>query len=537
MKSINIETKDRDDIESSSVEYYINLISKLNKIGAALSAEKNLSKLLDMILTHTRNITNADGGTLYLKSDDERSLKFTVVETISLGIKMGGVSGDITWPPIALYGEDGEPNLHMVAAYCAVTGKSINIKDVYDESEFNFDGPKKFDAFNNFRTKSMLVLPLKNHEDEIIGVMQLINRKDKNQNSIEFSQEDESIALSLASQAAIAITNAKLVNDLEALLESIIKTIAVAIDEKSPYTGGHVRRMAEITMLFANAINSADSGKYRDIHYSEENLKEIYMAAWMHDVGKITTPEFVVDKSKKLETIYDRIESVAFRFEILKREAKIEYLENLQKDSNKEEIERAYKERVEKIESDCLFLEECNKGGEFMSDEHIKRVEEIAKESFELGGERRALLSEDELKNLCIRRGTLTEEERLKINDHAKISLEMLRKLPFPKKYSKIPDIAGAHHEKLNGKGYPLGLKGDEITLEGRILAIADVFEALTAPDRPYKDPYKMSQVKKILSFMVKDCELDGELLEFFYECGLDSDYAKKELKPEQLDI
>ncbi len=517
------------------------LIEQLNRVGAALSAEKNLSKLLDMILTQTRNITNADGGTLYLKNEQNQSLKFTVVETISLNIKMGGVSGEITWPEMKLYDENGNKNSHIVAAQCALTGNSINIKDVYDTQEFNFDGPKKFDASNNYRTKSMLVLPLKNHIDEIIGVLQLINRKDSQSGeSIEFGQDDESIALSLASQAAIAITNANLVNDLEALLESFIKTIAVAIDEKSPYTGGHVRRMTEICMLFANAINNATEGKYKDITYNEDNLKEIYMAGWMHDVGKITTPEFVVDKSKKLETIYDRIESVEARAEIYKRDVEIEFLKRISKESDRENIERLEKELEEKkraIDEDVEFLQSCNKGGEFMPDDAVERVQKIGEIEIKIGNKSQKLLSEDEIKNLTIRKGTLTDEERAKINDHAKISLEMLKKLPFPKKYRNIPEIAGAHHEKINGKGYPRGLSAEEITLEGRILAIADVFEALTAPDRPYKDPYKMSVVRKILGFMVKDGEIDGELLQFFYDNNLDTEYAKKELKPEQLDI
>ncbi len=518
-------------------------IKTLHEIGTALSAENNLDKLLEMILTEARKFTNADGGTLYLMSEDERSLEFTVVQTSSLDIYMGGEQGEITWPALPLYKDDGSENFEMVAAACAIKDKVINIPDVYSSQGFNFDGPKRFDAANNYKTTSMLVIPMKNYEGEVIGVCQLINAMNHETKAfIPFNQEFERSTLSLASQAAVAITNVQLINDLQELLESFIRSIASAIDAKSPYTGGHVRKVAEIAMLFANELNEVNEGKYKDIAYDADALNQIRISALMHDIGKITTPEYVVDKSTKLETIYDRIETVITRFELLKRDKRIDCLEAqmaLGSDDleSKAALEEAYAHNVKMIDDAIAFIKECNVGGEFMSDDKIERIQELAKHSWVKEGKEEPMLTDNEVYNLTIRKGTLTEEERLKINFHAEMSTTMLEALPFPKKLARVPEIAGGHHEKLNGKGYPKGLDASQLSLEARVMAIADIFEALTASDRPYKDAKKMSEVMKILGFMVKDEEIDGDLLQFFYDQQLHIRYAKAELKPEQLDI
>ncbi len=517
-------------------------IKTLNEIGIALSAENDLNRLLDMILHQAKKFTNSDGGTLYLKSDDGKNLYFKVVETNSLDIKMGGTGGEITWPPLKLYDEDGKQNSQMVATYCALTGEVINIEDVYYVKGFNFEGTKKFDAGTGYRSKSMLVIPMKNYENEIIGVLQLINRLNKDGKSIEFSKEDKDLTLSLASQAAVAITNTKLVKDLEEFLNAVISTIAGAIDEKSPYTGGHIRRVAKISLMIADAINRDEDGIFKKIHYNDDDLKEIKISAWMHDMGKITTPEYVMDKATKLETIYDRIETIKAKFEILKRDIEVEFLRVKMRaiEQNKLDdivgLEETYKERIIKLEDDFKFIEVCNIGGEFMADEKIDRVQNISKEKIILNGEEINLLTDNEIKNLSIRKGTLTNEERDIIQNHATLTLKMLNQLPFPKKLKKVPDIAGNHHEKLNGKGYPRGLSAKDLTLESRILALADIFEALTAPDRPYKDAKTLSEVKRIIGFMTKDSELDGDLVKFFYDNKLHLEYAKEELNPEQLD-
>ena len=519
-------------------------ISKMHEIGTALSAENNLDKLLDMILSHAKESTGADGGTLYLTSKDEKSLNFSVVHTTSLNIAMGGTLGKITWPPLELYHDNGSKNLEMVAAKCALEGEIINIADVYETQEFNFEGTKKFDAGTGFRSKSMLVIPMKNYENEIIGVCQLINRVDKKTSDvIPFNEKDVEILSALASQAAVAITNTQLIQDLRLLLESFIKSIASAIDEKSPYTGGHVNKVADITMLIVNEINNTDDGKYKDVNYSNDQLNELRIAALMHDIGKITTPEYVVDKSTKLETIFDRIEIIKTRYEVLKRDAEIEFLNNKMDalENNKmdqiPEYQQILQDKLLIYDDDLKFLEVSNVGGEFMSDDKIERLEKIAKQTLKLNDDNINLINSDELENLGIRKGTLTDDERQIINNHAQVSLDMLNVLPFPKKLHRVPQIAGGHHEKLNGKGYPLGLDSSQLSLESRVLALADIFEALTACDRPYKDAKTLSQSMKIIDFMVKDGELDGDLVKFFNDKKLHLKYAETKLKKEQIDI
>ncbi len=519
-------------------------IHELNMIGRALSAENNLNRLLPMILSHAKEYTNADGGTVYLMSKDEKFLEFSVVETTSLEIYMGAGIHEIEWPPLPLYKEDGSKNYEMVAVKCALDGGVINIDDVYETEKYNFEGTKRFDKGTGYRSKSMLVIPMKNYEDEIIGVCQLINKIDPKTNEvISFSKHDLDTLASLASQAAIAITNAQLIRDLKLLLESFIDSIATAIDAKSPYTGGHVRKVAKIAMIIVNAINRSTKGKYKDIFYDEDQLNEMKISALMHDIGKITTPEYVVDKSTKLETIFDRIELIKVRYEVLKRDAKIAFLEKKSalleagKSDSIAVLEDAYNEEIALYNEEMAFLEESNIGGEFMSDDKIERLKSIAKRSYIQNEKIHHLLDSNALENLSIRKGTLTEAERQIINNHAQVSLDMLNKLPFPKKLSRVPEIAGAHHEKLNGTGYPRGLNASQLSLEARILALADIFEALTASDRPYKDAKKLSEAMQIIESMVKDGELDADLVTFFASEHLNLKYAKKALRKEQIDL
>jgi len=519
-------------------------ISHLNEIGASLSTETEVDNLLDMIISKGKLFTNADGGTLYMMSEDEKSLRFRIVETDSLGIKMGANGEEISWPPLPIYLENGSLNHQMVAVYCAIESKIVNFEDVYNCDGFNFEGTKKFDESTGFRSKSMLVIPMINNTQDVIGVLQLLNARDSDGNIISFTKEDEEILLSLTSQAAVAITNVKMIHDLKVLLESFIKSIAFAVDQKSPYTGGHVEKVADISLMIANAINRCESGKYAEIHYSEEEMDEIRISALMHDVGKITTPQHVMDKATKLETIYDRINVVKIKYEIIQRDLKMAMLEKkiqlMQSGAGSDEInslEASLQEEIAKLDEEMIFLMHSNIGGEFMTDEHIESIKKIAQRRLTIDGVEQNILSDFDIKNLCIRKGTLTPEELEIMRDHAKISNEMLDALPFPKHLKRVPDIAGGHHEKLNGKGYPKGLSADDLTLESRILALSDIFEALSASDRPYKDGKKMSEVMKIISFMVKDEELDGDLVEFFYDNNLHVEYAKQYIKPCQIDI
>ncbi len=513
-----------------------NYIHLLNEIGYLLSTEKNLHLIMQKILTAAKKITNADAGTFYLLCDDNKSLKFTAVQTDSLNISLSSAEGTIPWPNLPLYKEDGSQNDINISVSCALNDKLINIEDVYKSEEFNFEGPKAFDAATGYRTKSMLVVPMKNYDGDIIGVVQLINKQNKDEKSVAFTKDDEDLILSMSSQAAMSITQQRLVRDLENLLDSFIQAIATAIGEKSKYTQGHINRVSEIALDIAQAVNEDNEGLYREKFFDEYQLKEIDVAAWMHDVGKITTPDHVVDKSTKLETIYDRIHTVEVKFELLKKEIEIEYLNKLIQNKNNESIEKEFNDTIKQIQEDLLFIQMANKGSEFMSDEDIQRVHKIAQYQITINNIKQNILTQNEIDNLCIAKGTLTNDERHIINNHARLSYEILNSLPFPKRLQRVPEIASGHHEKINGQGYPLGLKGDEITFEARILAIADIFEALTASDRPYKNANTLNQSLKIMSFMVKDGELDKDLVKFFIDKKLYLKYANNNLLPEQMD-
>jgi HD-GYP domain-containing protein (c-di-GMP phosphodiesterase class II) len=513
-------------------------INELVKIGAALSAEKDIDKLLEMIVANGMNFTNADGGTLYIKNDENDELDFAIVQNNTLNVKMGGTGETITWPSVALKLPDGTFNHKNVSAHCAITGIPVNIPDVYNAEGFDFQGTKDFDANTGYRSKSMLVIPLRDHEDEVIGVLQLLNAQDKKSGQvIAFPENEVDIITSLASQAAISITNVRLIRDLEALLNSFVQSIATAIDEKSPYTSGHIERVAELTESITQAINDSSSGRFADISFSEDELKEIRLAAWMHDVGKITTPEQVVDKSTKLESIYDRVDAVRYRIEILKRDAEIQLLRKQLAEidipaGRSNELEN----EIAEFEKDFEFITAVNKGGEFLSDEALARIKEIAEKKISVNGEETTLLSEDEIENLSIRKGTLTDAERAIINNHVVVTSKMLGSLPFPKKLHNVSSFAAMHHEKLDGSGYPNGLHGEDIPLAARILAVADVFEALTAADRPYKSGKLMSESIRILGFMVKDKHLDEDLCDLLIESGIAVDYARRVLSERQQD-
>lgn len=519
---------------------------KLIDIGIALSAEKDIFNLLELIVDSARDFTNADGGTLYIVSDDEKSLNFEIVQTNSLNIRMGGKTGEkINWPPVPLFNEDGSQNKENVSTNVALTKKLVNIPDVYDVEGFNFEGTRKFDESTGYRSMSMLVIPMLNHENEIIGVLQLLNAKDEiTDETIPFTDENIDLTASLASQAAIAVTNVRLIQDLKDLFDSFIRTIATAIDEKSPYTAGHISRVANLTMEIARKINVTEWGKYGKFNFSDDELEELRLAAWMHDVGKITTPEHVVDKSTKLEKIFDRVDLLKIRFEAIKLQMekewfskKIKILTAEGKESEKlAELDSEYSGKISKFSDDSEFCLQCNEPGEFMEDDKIERLQEFAKQSYGFNGESQPYISGDELLNLSIKRGTLNESDRKIIENHATMTLKMLNELPFSKKLRHVPEYAAAHHEKLNGTGYPLKLKGKEISVQARVMAIADIFEALTAKDRPYKKPMKLSQAIQILGYMVKDDHLDPDLVDVFLKEGMAEDYANEHLLPEQID-
>lgn len=517
-------------------------VDNLIRIGTALSSETDIDVLLEMIVDESRRFTGADAGTLYSVSEDRRVLDWKIAQNDTLGSRMGGTSGvPITLPPVPLF-VDGQMNLKNVSAYASNTGKAVNIPDVYKADGFDFSGPRRYDEATGYRSMSMLVVPLRNHEGDIIGVLQLLNARGEN-SVIPFSSDYEAFIGALASQAAVAITNAQLIQDLSHLFDAFIQSTAAAIDEKSPYTAGHVRRVAKLTMMIAEAVDETDQGLWKYVHFLPEELEELRIAAWMHDVGKITTPEYVVDKATKLETIYDRAETVKTRYEVFKRDteiaalkAKLKRLCHSDQDEEAIEIDSKLREDLAKIDAECDFIVQCNTGGEFMDDKDIQRLEEISARTFVMDGKTSPRLTENEVYNLSIRKGTLTQEERQVINNHATVSIKMLSQLPFSKKLKRVPEYAGGHHEKLSGEGYPLGLKADQLPLQARILAVADIFEALTASDRPYRKPMPLSQALKIMGFMVKDGELDVKIVDLVLDNGVLFKYAQEELIAEQMD-
>ena len=526
-----------------------NQISNMSAIGLGLSKEKDMDKLLEMILLEAKRIANADGGTLYMMTDDQR-LKFTIMITDSLNIHMGGTSGkEIPFYPVKLYMDDGQPNKTMIAANAGLTGDTINIPDAYTTKGFDFSGTKAFDEKTGYRSKSFLTVPLKNHEAEIIGVLQLLNAQDvKTKKVISFSDSVQISVEALSSQAAVTITNKNLIRDLEILFESFIKLIASAIDAKSPYTGGHCARVPEITLMLAESVNEINDGPFAGVQFTDKEMYELKIAAWLHDCGKVTTPEAVVDKGTKLETIYDRIHTVATRFEVLRRDEEIKYLkkqlkiqknDSLIENEKKEALKKArslYLKRIKQQEDDKSFIEEANVGGEFMSQERKDRVNKIASYRWKDNGSPKPFFSEDEVYNLCISRGTLTPEERKIINDHIVVTIDMLEQLPYPKHLRNVPEFAGGHHEKLDGTGYPKGLNHSEMSVQAKIMAIADIFEALTARDRPYKKGKTLSQAMRILGFMKNDAHIDTELFEVFVQEKIYLKYAEAFLNPEQID-
>ena len=515
-------------------------IRRLTQIGAALSAESNIERLLEMILEEAKRFTNADGGTLYIMSDDEKRLHFAIVETDSLNVRMGGLSGEITWPPVELYNENGDPNYANVSSYSALSGNVVNIADVYNIDEYNFEGTRQYDAETGYRSQSMLVIPMRNHENDIIGILQLINARDReNGGTIPFSLFSQELTESLASQAAIALTKNRLIMDLQNLFESFIKTIATAIDEKSPYTGDHGRRVVALTMMIAEEINEMNHGPFERVFFSKDQMNELRIAAWLHDVGKVAIPEYVMDKSTKLTTVHDRIDLLRTRIEILKRDIENDVLRKelaRRGGYNEESLINRCRHKINNLEDDYEFLASVNGGVECMTDDQVMRLTKIGRKSWMVNGKKQSLLTEDEMRNLVIRRGTLTDEERAIVNNHAAITSRMLSQMPFPKKLKNIPCYAGSHHECLNGRGYPLGLKAEDIPIQSRILALADVFEALTASDRPYRRGNTLSQAVSILECMVRDDHLDADLFDLFINRKIHLDYAKKELSQHQID-
>lgn len=507
-------------------------LGELLRIGVALSKERDINRLLEAILIAAKDITNADGGTLYRMTDDQ-TLRFEIMRNDSLGIAMGGTSGvEIPFYPVGLFDKDGKAINSMVAAYAVHHDCSVNIADAYSEAGFDFSGTKNFDKKTGYRSTSFLTVPMKNHEEEIIGVLQLINAKNRDTGKVvAFSEEDQQLAESLASQAAIALTNRLLINHLETLFESFIQMINAAIDDKSPYTGGHCERVPTLTMMLAEAVNNCKAGPLKGFSMSERDRYELKIAGLLHDCGKVTTPVHVVDKATKLQTIYDRIDLIDTRFEVVRRDAQLALLTGAA-------TEDATRDLLRDLENDREFLRRTNIGGEMMSDADIARVKAIAARYrwCRPDGTTADFLTADEVENLTIRAGTLTPSERQIINHHIEVTIQMLESLPWPKHLRHVPEYAGGHHERMDGQGYPRGLTREQMSVQARCMGIADIFEALTAKDRPYKKGKTLTESLAILGKFKLNGHIDPDLFDVFMWEKVYDKYAREFLDPEQID-
>jgi HD-GYP domain-containing protein (c-di-GMP phosphodiesterase class II) len=536
-------TQSTTELQRSLETHFLSKLEYLNAIGIALSQERDIDKLLETILIAAKNLTHADGGTLYRLVDDK--LQFEIVRTDSLSIAMGGTSGNpVPFYPIPLHNKDGEPNYTMIAAYAALMQRTVNIADAYLEEGFDFSGTRNFDKRTGYRSTSFLTVPMKNHEGNIIGVLQLLNATDPASSLVtSFGEEDQRLAESLASQAAIALTNRLLIQQLEALFESLIELINTAIDEKSPYTGGHCKRVPTLTMMLAEAAHKAPSGPLAAFQMSDKDRYELKIAGLLHDCGKITTPVHVVDKATKLQTIFDRVELIATRFEVLKREAEVEMLQAKLKahaahdEASARRAEEACAARIRQYDDDREFIRRTNIGGERMRAEDQARVSQIAR--YTLRNERGEIdrfLSKDEEDNLNIPYGTLNPGEREIINHHIVATIKMLEALPWPRHLTNVPEYAGGHHERMDGKGYPRGLTREQMSVQARVMGIADIFEALTAKDRPYKPGKTLSESLAILGRMKENGHVDPDLFDIFVRDKVYLRYAREFLDAEQID-
>ncbi|WP_019140311.1 HD family phosphohydrolase [Noviherbaspirillum massiliense] len=521
-------------------------LEQLTELSVLLSTSHDIPLLLEKILNVAKAMTHADGGTLYRVSGDKKSLCFHISINDTLGLHQGGANGEsIAIPDIPLFNDNGEPNTSAIAAYVANTRASSNIDDVYAEAgDFNFSGMRRFDERFGYHSQSVLTVPMQDHEGELIGVLQLINARHRRSGEIHpFTETDQRFIEALASQAAFAITNQQLIARLEDLFESFVKLINLCIDEKSPHTGRHCEHVPALTMMLAEAAHKTEAGPLAAFRMSDRDRKQLWLAGLLHDCGKITTPVHVMEKSTKLETIVDRIHTIDTRFEVLKRDAQIRALEEKlaaagNRDCHAETlIDSRLQQELERLDADREFLRRANIGAESMSAEDQSRVQKIARYRWTgPDGKEQAFLNRDEVTNLTVRAGTLNPAERKIINNHINVTIRMLESLPWPKHLQKVPEYAGAHHERMDGKGYPRGLRGDQMSVQARAMAIADIFEALTAQDRPYKKANTLSEALRILGGFKQRNHIDPDLFDVFIRQKVYLEYARRFLDAEQID-
>ncbi len=508
------------------VDTFKSLVTQLNKIGIALSSEHNLGDLLEMIVSEMRSFARADGGSLYIKEGDE--LSFEVAQNETFLKRYGKVSFKSFKIPISH---------ESIAGYVASTGEILNIPcidDVGDDVPFSLTTMRDFDKKMDYRSVSMLAAPMRNHKDEIIGVIQLINAMDSKGNPVPFDTDLQDLIISLSSQAAVAICNSRFIQDIRNLFESIVTYSAQAIDARSPHTAGHSHRVARLALLQADSVNRQADGPFADVFFDDELMNEVRIAALLHDIGKIGVRERVLDKVNKLTD--SELEAVRNRFHYIIRDIELKSLERRLADPrlSEEELQRIEEEteaHIASVEADLDLVQRINKP-KFYSDEDGEHLERIAGKTYtDIDGAEQPYLTGEEYDNLLVRKGNLTANERREIESHVRHTLNILEKIPFTDELINVPAIAATHHEMLNGTGYPNGLTADDIPIQARMLAIADIYDALTAKDRPYKPPLPLNITLKILNEEADNGRLDPDLVKLFVS---DETYLKLDDEEEE---
>ena len=512
-------------------------MEELNRIGIALSETREVGALLEMILLKARQITGADAGSLYLVEEKradvlsaapgDRQLRFMLTQNDSVKFPF----------------TEFELSLHenSLAGYSALHGEVINLADVRripHDRPYHFNS--NYDKETGYRTRSLLTLPMKNGRGEVIGVLQLINRKlhpEARLTSLEavarevrpFSDRSVRLALSLASQAAVAYENRRLFHDIEKLFEGFVQASVKAIEQRDPTTSGHSLRVSHMTVGLAEIVDRVDTGAYAPVRFSPDQMKEVRYAALLHDFGKVGVHEDVLVKAKKLYPL--QIDVIAQRFDYLYKELEVKLerekvrllleMDRAEALARFATLEDEYRARRAELESAFEAIVQANEPT-LLPEGKFDRIFEIARQTYQdPRGQEKPILTPEEVRFLSIPKGSLSEEERSQIEAHVVHSFNFLLQIPWTRQIREIPRIVRAHHEKLNGTGYPYKLRGDEIPLQAKIMTICDIFDALSASDRPYKKAIAPDRALNILETCVKDHELDPELYRLFVEAKI----------------
>ena len=469
-------------------------------IGIALSAEKDRNKLFDMIISRSMSITNCDAGTLYRYKNDK--LEFRVMKTLSMQVSKGENGEKIDLPPVEMREEN-------ICAYSAIHRETLNIENVREDNRFDFSGPRRYDEITGYHTVSMMVVPLINDEDEVVGVLQLINALDTDGRVKAFDPYQEKLVYALGSLTAIAVSNMRYQEELKEQMWSFTEAMAAAIDERTPYNASHTRHVAEYCGMIADYTNELHEKGVEEEYFTPNRREQLVMGAFLHDIGKMAVPLAVMNKSTRLD---GREKEINARLEMFGLRAKICLLE--------EKTDQAWYDDISRKLDDAKQIVERVNGAGFVDEETREQLKKALEYSFSEPGEKaQPFFTEEEKECLSIVKGTLTDQERRKMESHVEITERILSKVHFNKYFANSPVFAAQHHECLNGKGYPRGLTADQLCTESRIMAVADICDALLATDRPYKKPMAREDAFRIMRDMAKAGNIDSKYVEYLYEC------------------